>query len=575
MATVPTTTSDEPVTAEASGADSKIPIQAQAQTNSGGQFLAGLGQLNVFRQLGLMVGLTASVAIGFAVVLWSQGEDFQPVYGNMEGYEPGAIMTALEAENIDYRVDPNSGVILVPAADIADVRIRLAAAGITRFDGTGYELLDQEQGFGTSQYMELNRVKRSQEGELQRTIANFRNIESARVLIAVPERSVFVRSARKPTASVFVELNSAAGLSPTQVEAIVNLVASSVPELEPADVTVVDQRGNLLTRESGDSSLDIAEKQFQYRRILESSLAERVGNILRPIVGVSGFQAEVTADLDFTQVEQAAESYDPQERVVRSEHTRSVRSNGDDVSEGVPGTLTNQPPPAGSLQSAEEAAEPGVASQESSIEAIRAYELGRQISYTNHDPVAINRISVAVVLDDRPAADGSGTLPWEEAQLEQLTVLVRDAVGFDEERGDSVTVINNSFARPTEIPLQAVPIWQQGWLQNLLKQGLAGLFVLLIVLGVLRPVLKNLAAAGSESRQLALAAAQGNYSQVELAEQALAREDVRLSGGPADSMLPGPGGTQNRHIDTVRNLVAEDPARVAQVVKQWVSSDGD
>ncbi|NKB31536.1 MAG: flagellar M-ring protein FliF [Pseudomonadales bacterium] len=232
MASVPATTAVE--------GNGVLDSTRESVSMGGGEFFSGFGRLDMFRQLGLMIGLAASVAIGFAVVLWSQGNNFQPVFGNMQGYDSASIMEALDAETIDYRVDPNSGVILVPADDIADIRLRLAAAGVTRYDGTGYELLDQDQALGTSQYMEANRIKRSQEGELQRTITNFRNVQSARVHIAIPERSVFVRSSRKPTASVFLVLNSGAGLNDTQIEAIANLVASSVPELHADDVTIVD-----------------------------------------------------------------------------------------------------------------------------------------------------------------------------------------------------------------------------------------------------------------------------------------------------------------------------------------------
>lgn len=565
MANVPATTNSEASRISDSGA------AALGASSGRGDFFSGFGQLDVLRQLGLMVGLAVSVALGFSVVLWSQGDSYQPVFGNMEGYDASAIMAALETEDADYRVDPATGVILVPSESLANIRLRLAAAGVTRYGGTGYELLDEEQALGTSQFMEANRVKRSQEGELQRTITNFRNVQTARVHIAIPERSVFVRATRKPTASVFLTLTSGASLSEMQVGAIANLVASSVPELVAEDVTIVDQRGNLLSETEANSSLEMAEQQYAYTRKFESTLVERVSSILRPIVGYEGFHAEVTADIDFTQLEQAAESYDPNGAAIRSEQTMEEFGAADPAVGGVPGTLANQPdadPAALSLAEVE-----GVANRRQ--QATRNYELGRQVSYTNHDPVAVNRVSVAVVLDNKAAASAEeASQPWTDAEIAQITTLVQDAVGFDVERGDSVTVMNNAFARIEAPTIAAIPVWQQSWAQNLIKQVLAGLFVLLVVFGVLRPVLQNLAKANVESRQLAVAATQGDFSDLQLAEAAMADDDVRFSGA-GDAMLPGPDGGYERQLNTVRGLVAEDPGRVAQVVKQWVGEEGE
>ncbi len=570
MASLPATTD-----AKVEGAPSSAGGDTELST-SGGDFFSGFGQLDLFRQIGLMLGLMASVAIGFAVVLWSQSDRFQPVYGNMQGYDPNAIMEALDAEAVDYRIDPNSGVILVPANDIAAIRLRLAAAGITRYDGTGYELLDQEQALGTSQFMEANRIKRSQEGELQRTITSFRNVQAARVHIAIPERSVFVRSNRRPTASVFITLNSGGGLSDTQIDAIANLVASSVPELAAEDVTIVDQRGNLLSRRETNPGLEMADQQFQYTRKFEESLNDRVASILRPIVGFDGFQAQVTADIDFTHVEQAAESFDPNARVLVSEQTLDESSATGQAVGGAPGALANQPPVNGAVADpagADQLNDGGTGNRRQ--QATRNYELGRQISYTNHDPVAVNRISVAVVLDNKAPADPeSEPLAWTEGEIAQIRTLVQDAVGFDANRGDSVTVINNTFTRPAPLTIEAVPLLEQAWLHTLIRQVLAGLFILLVVFGILRPVLQNLAKAGTQSRQLAVAATHGDFNDIALAEQAMLDDDMRLPGG-AEASLSGPAVGYERQLNTVRGMVAEDPGRVAQVVKQWVTSDAE
>ncbi|MFK7864441.1 MAG: flagellar basal-body MS-ring/collar protein FliF [Pseudohongiellaceae bacterium] len=574
MASVPTMASD-------ANDDSRDKQSNELGSKASGstELLAGFGNLDILRQLGLMLGLMASVAIGFSVVLWSRSDSYQPVFGNMQGYDASMIMESLEANATDYRIDPNSGVILVKADDLATIRLRLAAAGVTRFDGTGYELLDEEQSLGTSQFMEANRIKRSQEGELQRTIMSFRNVQSARVHIAIPERTVFMRASNKPTASVFLGLSSGGGLSEQQVEAIANLVASSIPELQVDDVTIVDQRGNLLSKDNVELGLEMADQQFQYTRKFEASLVDRVRGILSPIVGFDGFQAEITADIDFTQLEQAAESYDPQTQVLRSEQTLDEQIAADERAVGIPGALSNQPPAEGVLTDDLNLGNPApefLAGNRRQT-ATRNYELGRRVSYTNYDPVAINRISVAVVLDDLPSNEQGEASSWNENQLEQITSLVKNAVGFSEQRGDSVTVINNSFAQIPSMVTEELPIWQQAWIQSLSKQLAAGIFVLLLVLGVLRPVLQNLAKVNPQSRQLALAATQGDFSDFSSAENAMADDDVQFS-SPGGAMLPTPAtddGGYDRQIDTVRGLVAEDPGRVAQAVKKWVSTDGE
>ena len=571
MANVPATTNQS---ADASLASNEAD-SSSAPSGKGLNFASGFGGLDVLRQAGLMLGLAVSVAIGFSVVLWSQSDNYQPVYGNMAGYDVGNLMEALEAEQISYRIEPNSGVILVPSDGIASVRMRLAAAGVTRYDGTGYELLDAEQALGTSSSMEASRIKRSQEGELQRTISSFRNIQSARVHIAIPERAVFVRTSSRPTASVFLTLNGNGGINSTQVSAITNLVAASVPGLNVEDVTVVDQRGNLLSRKESNSNLEIAGKQFDYIRNFEQSMVDRINSMLAPILGMDRFRAEVTAQIDFTSLEQADEQFDPQSSILRSERSLDEVNSGGGISGGIPGALSNQPPLDGA---APQEAQGGTVTEADAamnrrVEASRSYEINRSISYTNHDPVNIRRLSVAVVLDDHMLSGAAETTPWNEAEIEQIATLIRDTVGYSEIRGDSVTVINNAFYRAIEVPIEAIAIWEQPWVMDLGKQATAGLLVLFLVFAVLRPVLNSLANVGSESRQLALAAAQGGYGGLDMGG-GLQNELASLANGE-DVSLPNPKENYARQLNTVKGLVAEDPSRVAAVVKDWVGSDDE
>ena len=557
------------------------PPEANLPSTGGGMgsnFLAGFMRLDFLRQLGLMTGLAASVAIGFAVVLWSRGESYQPLYADMTGYDMSALVEVLETRNLDFRIEPATGVILVPSDRVSELRLQVAAAGISRETGYGYESLDAEQGLGTSQFMEANRYKRSQEGELQRTIMGFRNVQSARVHLATPERSVFVRSSRNPTASVFLTLQSGSNLGDSQVTAIQNLVASSVPELIPENVTVVDQRGNLLSRKDDNNELVIAGQQFDYTRRYEDTLVERLNRILQPIVGAGRFSAEISADIDFTRTEQAAEIYSP-EGALRSEQSLAENREGgaDGGAGGIPGALSNQPPVDGTLQDAAAITDPvtGAASAVSGNnrqQSTRNYELDRTISYTSSDPVAVRRLSVAVVLDDRMAATAdaegnTGTEAWGAEDLERITALVRDVVGYNEARGDSVTVINNRFAPVVFDELEAVPFYQQDWLLSGVKQFFGIALVLLIVFGVLRPVLRNLSGSKTPGKDLAKAAAQGEYADLDING-----DKVTLSGGD-DMMLPGPTDGYERQLNAIKGLIAQDPGRVAQVVKQWISDD--
>jgi len=550
-------------------------------------FLSGFMRLDLVRQLGLMIGLAASVAIGFAVVLWSQGEDYQPLYPDMNGYDMTQLVEALETRNLSYRIEPSTGVILVPAPAVAELRLQMAAAGITRETGYGYESLDADPGLGTSQFMEANRYRRSQEGELQRTIMGFRNVQSARVHLATPERSVFVRSSRNTTASVFLTLHAGGELSDGQVDAIANLVASSVPELAPENVTIVDQRGTLLSRKDDTSDLVIAGQQFDYARRYEDTLVERINRMLQPVVGVGRFSAEVSADIDFTRTEQAAETFNP-EGVLRSEQSleESRSAANADAAGGVPGALSNAVPVDGVLQGADAVAavDPlapaAAAAGNNRLQATRNYELDRTISYTNSDPVSVRRLSVAVVLDDRPAvasasaadaaADAAGApvevQAWTAEELERITALVRDVVGFDVSRGDSVTVIHNSFAPVMIDEIVSEPFYQQDWLLSGLRQFFGIALVLGLVFGVLRPVLRNLAGNNAPGKDLAVAAAQGEYADLDI------NEKVTLSGGE-DVLLSGPTDGYERQLNAIKSLIAQDPGRVAQVVKQWITED--
>ncbi|WP_339453663.1 flagellar basal-body MS-ring/collar protein FliF [Pseudomonas sp. EA_5y_Pfl2_R50] len=586
------------VPAKATPIDGKPPL-------FGLSFLENLSEMTVLRQVGLLVGLAASVAIGFAVVLWSQQPDYRPLYGSLAGMDAKQVMDTLAAADIPYNVEPNSGALLVKADDLSRARMKLAAAGVTPSDGNiGFEILDKEQGLGTSQFMEATRYRRGLEGELARTISSLNNVKGARVHLAIPKSSVFVRDERKPSASVLVELYNGRSLEPGQVVAIINLVATSVPELSKSQITVVDQKGNLLSDQAENSEMTMAGKQFDYSRRMESMLTQRVHNILQPVLGNDRYKAEVSADVDFSAVESTAEQFNPDQPALRSEQSVNEQRTASNGPQGVPGALSNQPPapasapqttggtaaPAGMVQpgqplvdaNGQQIMDPATGQPmlapypaDKRQQSTKNFELDRSISHTKQQQGRLNRLSVSVVVDDQVkvnAANGETTrAPWSADELARFTRLVQDAVGFDASRGDSVSVINMPFSAERGEVIADIPFYSQPWFWDIVKQVLGVLFILVLVFGVLRPVLNNITG-GGKGKELA-----GLGSDVELGgmgglDGELSNDRVSL-GGPQSILLPSPSEGYDAQLNAIKSLVAEDPGRVAQVVKEWINAD--
>jgi flagellar M-ring protein FliF len=589
------------------------PVPARAGTPDkkplfGLAFLENLSEMTMLRQVGLMVGLAASVAIGFAVVLWSQQPDYRPLYGSLAGLDSKQIMDTLTAANISYNVEPNSGALLVKADDVQRARIQLAQAGVVQNDANiGFEILDKDQGLGTSQFMEATRYRRGLEGELARTISALNNVKAARVHLAIPKSSVFVRDDRKPSASVLVELYAGRSLEPSQVVAITNLVATSVPELSKSQITVVDQKGNLLSDLGENSELTMAGKQFDYSRRMEGMLTQRVQNILQPILGNDRYKAEVSAVVDFSAVESTAESFNPDQPALRSEQSVNEQRSSSLGPQGVPGALSNQPPgPAtapqttgGAAGAAAAAIAPGQPLLDANgqqimdpatgqpalapypadkrVQSTKNFELDRSISHTKQQQGRLTRLSVAVVVDDMvktDAATGDVTrAPWSAADLARFTRLVQDAVGFDASRGDSVSVINVPFSSERAETLPEIPFYSQPWFWDIVKQAVGVIFILILVFGVLRPVLNNITSgkskelAGFDDGGLGGMGGMGGGMDGELSN-----DRVSL-GGPQSILLPSPTEGYDAQLNAIKSLVAEDPGRVAQVVKEWINTD--
>lgn len=570
--------------------------------------LSGMSALGILRQLGLLIGLAASVALGVAAVMWAQGGDYRPLYNSLERLDSSAVLDVLDTNKIKYKIDDSTGALLVESNKINEARLKLADSGISNDNKAGFELLDKEQPLGTSQFMETARYRRSLEGELGRTISSINNVRSARVHLGIPKDSVFVRDARPASASVFVELFPGSSLSPSQVRSILNLVASSIPDMKPENVTVVDQKGVLLSQiVMEDPQLIAANKQLEYTHRIEQQLRDRVNSILAPLLGPNKFRAEISADVDFTAVEEAGEQYNPDAPAIRSEQ-RIEEQKGGSSAGGVPGATSNQPPADGrapEVAGAQQANQPGQQPAQgtgSSLGAngaagaktgdrareqvVRNYELDRTVSYTKHQVGKLRRVTVAVAVDNKlaaapaegaaaGAAPASGT-PLEAAELERLAILVRNAVGFDAARGDVVNVVNSPFVPVIEeegTPV-AIPFYQQPWVLSIGKMVGAVIVVLALIFVVLRPVMNSLTqnARGSSGPAGGNGMPLGDMGNMGAPMGAMGNETVTLSGANPNMMLPGPENYEQQ-LTAIKGLIAEDPGRVAQVVKKWVASE--
>ena len=556
-----------------------------------------VAQSNVVRHLARLVGLAAAVAIGTVVVMWSAEPNYAPLYSNMSGQDSAEIADVLISNNIEFKLDANTGSVLVDQSKLAEARLKLAAQGLPEGRTQGMEMLQEDQGLGTSQFIENARYNHALEAELVRSIESIRSVETARVHLAIPEQSIFIRNRTKPSASVMVKLHSGRVLNRGQVGAIVQMVASSIPMMEASSVAVVDQFGRLLS-EDEDAGMAKTSKQFEYTRQLEDNYVDRIINLLQPIVGAGRVNAQVAAQLDFSSVESTREAFDPERSVVRSEQISEEEIRNFNDALGIPGALSNQPPGAGTT-----VAEDGAPAEEAVAEttipgnqnrsATRNFEVDRIISHTSNPVGSVQRLSVAVVIDNKSSVADDGTVtktPYSDEEIARFVSLVKETIGFDESRGDSVSVINTSFLETPVAAIEEVPMWKElmgeAWIINLVKQVLGAIGILIIYLMFGRPFLRSLnpnrteVNANDTSAQAALTADGGALAPGQMPmtqEQARALEAgaagiPNLADDPNNpaAMMRRKDATYDQKIDMARTLVMDDPARVANVMKHWV-----
>ncbi|HEX5123761.1 MAG TPA: flagellar basal-body MS-ring/collar protein FliF [Rhodanobacteraceae bacterium] len=527
------------------------------------------------RQALLLVGIAVAVAIGIAIVMWSRAPNYSLLYANLDEKDAAQVVQALQSSNIDYQLGNGGTSIFVNANETSNVRLKLAAQGLPRGGTTAGDAgADSQNPFGMSELAEKARYQQMLENDLSSTISNLQSVKSARVHLALPKSSAFIRDRTQASASVMIALYPGRQLDASQVGAIVHLVAASVPELDPSRVQVIDQSGQLLTSSDPGSDTAVSDARFRLVRQIESAYAGRVEELLTPLVGAGHVRAQVFAQMDFTETEKTSENFDPQKTTLRSEQSASER-RADAVASGVPGALSNQPPSAPAQPTAANPkagpADANASTQkdngEISQSATRNYEVDRTISHTREPVGQVNRLTVAVALDNKTSLDEKGkpvSTPFTKDELDQMTLLVRNAVGFDEKRGDNVSVVNAQFLSPPDLEPVNVPLWQQPTVREIVKQGIGALLALGLILIVLRPLFRNLVGP-SRAQQLALAAAGANGLEPVA--------DTLTLGGRISAPGTPPLGFEQK-VELAKRVASQDPKQVAQVVKTWVGEDG-
>ncbi len=538
-------------------------------------------RLSINQRMGLLAGMAALVALLVVSLMWGRVQGYQVLYANLSQADDGAVLAQLQKLNVPYRIADGGNVIEVPTDQVYVTRMKLAAQGLPKGAGVGFEVLDHEP-MGTSQFIEHVNYQRALEGSLARTIESLSAVQSAIVHLAIPKPSVFLDQEQKPSASVLLKLYPGHVLGAAQVAGIVHLVASGVAGLDDKAVTVVDQDGNLLTAVAQSSS-GIEPGQLAYRNAVEQQYRRQIESILSPLVGSNGVRVAVSADLDFGKTETSSVIYGQSHLLSRQAQTRNS-TGGAGLPAGVPGALTNQPPGGVTapftVGSASQPLTPkefqqvapalrSLAPTAASSSATNNYDVDQTVSHTQQPVGTVRRVSVAVLINDRPAA-GSGAAakahPLSPAQIAQIKQLVEDAIGYDAKRGDQVSVASMPFGQAAAAPSPA-PWWRSAWLWNLLRQGVPYLLALILGLLIYRAV-----------RRLGAVAA-----------SAAANEP----GEPGEAGGPGPGGarmagaaagggelapdvvqlnnTFENDAAVSRELVKQDPRRAAQVVKEWLA----
>ena len=530
-------------------------------------------------------GLLLFLAIIGLSAMWSARPDYRVLFSNLNDKDGGAIVAQLTKMNVPYRFSEGGGAVLVPADQVHDVRLKLAQTGLPKGSTVGFELMDNAR-FGTTQFQERLNFQRGLEGELVRSITALSAVESARVHLALPNQNGFFRDQQKPSASVLLTLHGGQTLDRAQIAGIVHLVSASVPELSPKAVSVLDQTGAMLSDSSDGGTGGLDSNQVQQIARIEALYTKRILDILEPVVGRDNLRAQVSAELDFSQSESTTEEFKPNQggvpAAVRSSQVseNGSGSGGGALASGVPGAATNQPQAAasapinGAAQSMQASQSgtgtPGAGGRR---DAVTNFEIDKTVRVTRASSGGIRRLAVAVVVNHRTSTDKKGqtqSQPLSPEEIDKLVALVQETVGFSKERGDSVKVINAPFKAPVLDKVEALPLWKQPevleMVRTLAVPLVLGLLGLALVFGVIRPVLRDLRR--DKETEVTKVANQLNAVVDDVTDL------PALSGGDSLQALPAPEvelSDSDKRLEAVRQMVRTNPASVARILRGWAN----
>ena len=521
--------------------------------------------------------------VGLMAYLILQKPARTTLYSSLPEAEKMRVVEALKNAGVDVILDPTTGEVLVPASDYHNSRIMLAAQGLPASVPEGYSGLN-DMPMGTSRSVESMHIKQAQELELARSISEIDTVLAARVHLALPEKSVFVRSNPDPTASVFLQLANGRSLGRTQVEAIIHLVSSSVPGLNKENVTVIDQNGALLSRTADDPDSILSDSQLEYKMRLEGIYRHRVVSILTPIVGAGNVNAQINIDFDFTRTDRTEEIVDPNGNALRSEQ-KTLDQTADLTAKGIPGAVTNTPPTKAELEIEEGQGPEGAGGQlqtRSSSE-VRNFEVSRTVSTTQNPRVQIDRLFASVLVSDKLVVDPETNLevrqPLSQEEIERIETLVKDSIGFDEERGDSVTVKSAEFV--DTLMAAAVPWYEKSWFEEVSRQITTIVILSIVALGVMRPLLSRiLVPVGAVPPGMAAAAGDEDLDidTVEVGEGE-SLEDIKAKLKPKKAAISAEmldtANTYDDKVAVIRMIVSDEAGRVSNVFKNMMRQDMD
>lgn len=553
--------------------DNAVILKSPGDLTAAPGFGARLASLPPKSKFNLGLGAAALVGVVLALLMWNSQGDYKVLYANLSDKDGGAIIAQLSQMNIPYRHSDGGAAILVPASKVHDARLKLASAGLPKASVGGFEMMDGAR-FGQTQFQERLTFQRGLEGELSRSITSLAAVESARVHLALPNQNGFFREQQKPSASVVLTLHAGRTLDRGQVAGIVHLVSSSVPEMSPKAVSVLDQTGALISSPPDtNAQAGLDAQQLQYIAQIEQGYSKRIAELLEPVVGRDNLRANVTADIDFAQIESTEKLFKPNqgataEVTVRSEQTTEQSGSNPAAPSGVPGAASNQPPlpaaaPLTGAAAPLQTAQAGGPAANTRREAVKNYEVDETVRVTRNATGTVKRLNAAVVVNNRTVTDPKGKVtqvPLAPEELEKLTALVQESIGYNKERGDSVRVINAPF-KVEPVTVVDTPIWKQPEILDMLRAAAVpaglSLVALLVFFGMIKPGLKAALEPAVPPPGSAINASVGGA------------EALPGLPAPAMQMLEAPRDTAK--LDAARALAKENPAAVAHIVRGWVN----